>query len=174
MAETAELGADARVWSLAALADEAEFDSRIEMTATAIADRYTLQSHISMMERRRAYFDWIDSVRREARPHGRRTFASVCGSMIMALAARPVTTYTAMIRDPGDEMAETVLRYGNEVTALVTGASIYAVLVQEITGEPVATPLPALVMENAAAALRRRPEAALSFRELMMLSTPWT
>jgi hypothetical protein len=174
MAETAELNAEARTWSLAALADEAEFDSRVEMAATAIADRFTLQSHINIGERRHAYYDWIDRVRSERRPVDHTTFVSVCSAMVQTLATRRVATYSAMIRDPGDDMADVVLRYGNEVTALVTGASVYAVMISDLTGTTVAAPLPALVMENAAAALRRRPEAAASFRELMMMPTQWT
>lgn len=174
MAETAELTADARAWSLAALADEAEFDSRVEMAATAIADRFTLQAHINIGERRHAYFDWIDRVRSERGPVDHATFVSVLSAMIATLATRRVATYSAMIRDPGDEMADVVLRYGNEVTALVTGASVYAVMVGDLTGAPAASPLPAMLMENAAAALRRRPEAAASFRELLMLPDPWT
>jgi hypothetical protein len=71
-------------------------------------------------------------------------------------------------------MLGTILAYGNEVTALAAGAAVYALAVEDLTGTSPAEPLPALVVENAAAGLRKHPEAALRFRELLRLTTPWT
>ncbi len=71
-------------------------------------------------------------------------------------------------------MIGVVIKYPNEVTALAAGAAIYALRVAELTGEDAGGGLPAMVIENAAANLNRHPEAAVKFRELLQLATPWT
>jgi hypothetical protein len=175
MSEAIALDAGARAWSLAALAEEAEFDRHLEAAATAIADRFTLKVHINVEARRDAFADWIDRVRAaDRRPLDYRAFVAVCAGMIAALAAHRVVSYSAMTGGPPDGTIGTILRHGNEVTALAAGASVYSLAVEDLTGTPPAAPLPALVVENAAANLRKHPEAALRFRELLRLSTPWT
>ena len=175
MPDAIALDADQRRWSLAALADEAEFDRHVETAATKIADRFTLKVHLNVAARREAFGDWLDRVRSEdRRPIDYRAFVAVCAGLISALAARRVVSYSAMIRDPRDRTADTVLKYPNEVTALAVGAAVYALAVEDLTGDNPAEPLSALVVENAAASLKRHPEAALRFREFLKLSTPWT
>jgi hypothetical protein len=70
-------------------------------------------------------------------------------------------------------MVDTVLACPDEVTALAAGAALYVIRVRELTGADPSVPLSAMVIENAAASLRRRPAAATRFRELLQLSTPW-
>jgi hypothetical protein len=79
-----------------------------------------------------------------------------------------------MVREPDDRMTSIVLKYGNEVAALAAGAALYSIVVENLTGTSPAEPLPAELVENAAAALRKNSEAAIRFRELLRLSTPWT
>jgi hypothetical protein len=169
MRDGIDLDAGERLWNLAVLAEPVEFNRHVETTATAIADR------VSIAARDAAFADWLDRVRGEGRPrpdYGR--FVAVCAGMITALAARRVVSYSAMIGDPSADMVRAILRYGNEVTALAAGAAVYALAVEDLTGASPAEPLPALLVENAAANLRKHPEAALRFRELLRLSTPWT
>jgi hypothetical protein len=174
MRDTIDLDAGERPWSLAALAERAELDRHIETVATAIADRFTLKVHINVAARDAAFADWIDRVRAEdGRRLDHRSFVAVCAGLIAALAARRVVSYSALVGDPSDGMLGTILAYGNEVTALAAGAAVYALAVADLTGTLPAEPLPALVVENAAASLRKHPEAALRFRELLRLTTPW-
>ena len=175
MRDAIDLDGSERSWSLAALAERAEFDRHIETAATAIADRFALKVHINVAARDAAFADWIDRVRAEDRPRlDHRTFVAICAALIAALAARRVVSYSGLIGDPSDGMLATILAYGNEVTALAAGAAVYALAVEDLTGTSPAEPLPALVVENAAANLRKHPEAALRFRELLRLTTPWT
>jgi len=174
MRDTIDLDAGERPWSLAALAERAELDRHIETVATAIADRFTLKVHINVAARDAAFADWIDRVRAEdGRRLDHRSFVAVCAGLIAALAARRVVSYSALVGDPSDGMLGTILAYGNELTALAAGAAVYALAVADLTGTLPAEPLPALVVENAAASLRKHPEAALRFRELLRLTTPW-
>ena len=99
---------------------------------------------------------------------------SICGNLIAAIARHRVVSFSAMIRDPGNRMIGVVLKYPNEVTALAAGAALYSIRVGELTGDEMATALPAMVVENAAGNLNRHPEAAVKFRELLQLTTPWT
>jgi hypothetical protein len=175
MSDAIALDAGARAWSLAALAEEAEFDRHLEAAATAIADRFTLKVHIDIEARRDAFADWIQRVRAaDRRPLDYRAFVAVCAGMIAALAAHRVVSYSAMTGGPLDGTMAVLLKYGTEATALVAGAAVYALAIEDLTGASPAEPLPALVVENAAANLRKHPEAALRFRELLRLSTPWT
>ena len=103
-----------------------------------------------------------------------RGFVAVCANLIAGIARHRVVSYSAMIRDPADGMIDTVLKYANEVTALAAGAAIYELRVAELTGYPAGGGLSALILENAAANLSRHPEAAVKFRELLQLRTPWT
>ena len=162
-------------WRLTALADEAGFDRHVEATAAAIADRFTLKVHQNVVARRLAYTAWIDGLQRDKRTAtDYRDFAAVCANLIAAIARHRVVSYSAMIRDPDDRMIDTVLTYSNEVTALIAGAALYVVRVEELTGDATSLPLSRLILENAAANLRRHPEAAVKFRELLQLATPWT
>ena len=175
MAEALALGAERRPWSLAELADEPAFDRHIETVAAAIADRFTLKTHVNIVARRMAFIAWIDGLAADARsPTDYRAFVAVCASLIASLARHRVVSYSAMIRDPADRMIDTILRYGNEVTALAAGAAIYALRVGELTGADAGGELSPLIVENAAASLNRHPEAAAKFRELLQLGTPWT
>ena len=81
-----------------------------------------------------------------------------------------------MMRPPGDRdrMLKVVLETPNQATALCFGAAVYALHVTRLTGKDPSVPLSGLILENAAEALRRSPDAATRFRELMQLSTPWT
>ena len=175
MAEALAIGADAKPWSLASLADEAAFDRHIETVAGAIADAFTLKMHQNIVARRLAYTAWIDGLQQKERsPVDYRDFVAVCANLIASIARHRVVSYSAMIRDPADRMIDTVLKYPNEVTALAAGAAIYTLRVGELTGMDGGEPLSAMIVENAAANLRRHPEAAAKFRELLQLATPWT
>jgi hypothetical protein len=159
---------------LAGLADEADFNRVIEDAAAAIADRFALKVHLNIVARRRAYADWIDRVCAEEKHKAdHRALIAICAGLIEALGRRRVVGYSAMLRHPANRMAEAIVKYGSEVTALAIGAAIYARAVEGLTGEDPGEPLPALLVENAAANLRRHPEAAAKFRELLRLSTPW-
>lgn len=175
MAETIERDADLRPWSLAALAEEAEFDRHVEAAATTIADAFALKVHVNVAERRRAFADWIARVRAvDRRPPDYRTFVAVCASLVAALAARRAVGFTAMTGDPSAPALAVILKYGNEVTALAVGAGVYSAAVAHLVDPVPREPLPAMVIENAAASLRRHPDdAALRFRELLGLPTPW-
>lgn len=176
MAEALASGTEAAgAWSLATLADEAAFDRHIEAVAAAIADSFTLKVHTNVVARRLAFKAWIDNLQRNERaPIGHADFVASCAALISAIARHRVVSFSAMIRDPADRTIDTVLRYPNEVTALAAGAAIYTLRVTELTGRSPAVPLTAMILENAAAALHRHPTAAVKFRELLQLSTPWT
>lgn len=175
MAEPAVRPIEVPPWGLATLADEANFDRLVDTVATAIADRFTLKVHQNVVSRRMAYTAFIDSLATENLPLiDYRAFVSICGNLIAAIARHRVVSFSAMIRDPGNRMIGVVLKYPNEVTALAAGAALYAIRVGELTGDDMASGLSAMVVENAAANLNRHPEAAVKFRELLQLSTPWT
>ncbi len=175
MAETAVRPLELPPWGLASLADEANFDRLVDTTATAIADRFTLKVHQNVVSRRMAYTTFIDSLATENLPLiDYRAFVSICGNLIAAIARHRVVSFSAMIRDPGSRMIGVILKYPNEVTALAAGAALYSLRVGELTGAAPTAALPAMVIENAAANLNRHPEAAVKFRELLQLATPWT
>jgi hypothetical protein len=175
MAEAAARSIELPAWSIGTLADEASFDRLVETVATAIADRFTLKVHQNVVSRRMAYTTFIDALATENLPLiDYRAFVSICGNLIAAIARHRVVSFSAMIRDPANRMIGVVLKYPNEVTALAAGATLYSLRVHELTGEPPAAGVPAMVIENAAANLNRHPEAAVKFRELLQLSTPWT
>ncbi len=175
MAEPAIRPIELPPWGLATLAEEPNFDRLVDTVATAIADRFTLKVHQNVVSRRMAYTTFIDGLATENLPFiDYRAFVSVCGNLIAAIARHRVVSFSAMIRDPGNRMIGVVLKYPNEVTALAAGAALYALRVRELTGEETNTGLTAMVVENAAANLNRHPEAAVKFRELLQLATPWT
>ncbi|CAN5161857.1 hypothetical protein BH10PSE12_BH10PSE12_24550 [soil metagenome] len=162
------------VWGLAALADRAVFDRHIEMTATAIADRFTLKVHRDLSAQQAAYAAWIASLQDGPAGADHRRFVRACADLIASLASERLVTYSAMMRDATDPMIDIVLAYPTEVTALSAGAALYSIKVAGLTGRDPATSLSPFVVENAAALLRRHPhEAALRFRELLLLTTPW-
>jgi hypothetical protein len=131
--------------------------------------------HQNVVSRRMAYTAWIDSLANENMPLiDYRAFVSVCGDLIAAIARHRVVSFSAMIRDPANRMIGVVLRYPNEVTALAAGAALYSLRVAELTGREAGSGISAMVLENAAGNLSRHPEAAVKFRELLQLSTPWT
>jgi hypothetical protein len=175
MAEPAVRPIEMPPWNLATLADEAGFEGLVNTVSAAIADRFTLKVHQNVVARRMAYTAWIDSLANENVPAmDYRAFVAVCGNLIAAIARHRVVSFSAMIRDPGSRMISVVLRYPNEVTALAAGAALYSVRIAELTGKAAAEPLSVMLVENAAANLSRHPEAAVKFRELLQLSTPWT
>jgi len=174
MAEAALRPPETRAWNLSSLADEASFDRLIETTAAAIADRFTLKIHQNLVARRMAYIAWIDKLSVDNLPAmDYRAFVTVCANLIASVARYRLVSFSAMIRDPGDRIIAAVLQYPNEVTALAAGAALYQLRIGELTGEPAAVGLPAIVVENAAANLARHSEAAARFRELLQLHTPW-
>lgn len=174
MPEALAIEGATRPWTLAALADEEEFDLYVEAAAVAIADRFTFQVHINTTGRAAAFADWITSVRSVGKqPPDHRAFISVCAGLIAALATHRVVSYSAMIGARNDRLAGVVLKYGNEATALAVGSGLYALAVEDLTGASPSEQLDGLVVENAADNLRRHPEAATRFRELMRLSNPW-
>ena len=164
-----------RAWSLADLADRRTFDRHIDTVATAIADRFTLKLHIDSTGRWRAYNEWIARLQDGGRGEGdHRRFVRLCADLVECLAGQTVVTYSAMMRDASDPMAEAVLRYPSQMTALAAGAVLYIVRATALTGADISEALDPAVVENAAAALNRNPEAAAGrFRELLRLTTPW-
>ena len=166
---------DARSWSLADLANRETFDRHIDTVATAIADRFTLKLHINSAGRRRAYNDWIARLTDESSGEDdHRRFVRLCADLIECLTGQTVASYSAMMRDAADPMADVVLRYPNQVAALAAGAALYIVRATALTGADISEPLDPAVVENAAAALNRNPAAtAKRFRELLRLTTPW-
>jgi len=175
MAEALARSPDAPTWSLAALADEAAFDRLVDNVAGAIADRFTLKAHQNIIARRMAYVAWVDGLAADnLAAIDYRAFVGVCAGLIAAIGRHRVVSFSAMIRDPGSRMIGVVLKYPNEVTALAAGAALYTLRVGELTGSVSDGGLPAMVVENAAANLSRHPEAAVKFRELLQLETPWT
>jgi hypothetical protein len=161
-------------WTIASLADEPAFDRLIETVAAAIADRFTLKVHQNIVFRRMAYVDWIDGMAAENLASiDYRSFVDLCANLISSIARNRVVSFSAMTRDPDDKLIGVVLKYPNEVTALAVGAALYRLRVGELTGEDAGGGLSAMIIENAAANLSRHPEAAVKFRELLQLSTPW-
>jgi hypothetical protein len=163
-----------RPWRLADLADEAEFDRHVEAAASAIADRCSLQTHINLAARQRAYGDWLERVRSvAASPLDYRAFVSICAALVEALAQHRSVTFSATTL-VSDRLRDTMLRYGNEVIALAVGGALYSTAVEGMTGTQPGEALSAFLWENAATNLRHhRAEAAPRFRELLKLSTPW-
>jgi hypothetical protein len=174
MAEAALSQDVVRRWTLAALADEAGFDRLVETVATAIADRFTLKVHQNVVARRMAYIAWVERLSSDNLPAmDYRAFVTICADLIASLARHRVVSFSAMIRDPHSRMIGVVLKYPNEVVALAAGAALYQLRIGELTGEDMTGGLPPIVVENAAANLARHSEAALRFRELLQLHTPW-
>jgi len=174
MADAVMVHADIGAWSLAALADEASFDRHYESVAAAIADRIAAKVHINVLARRHAFADFVNSLEDiDTGAIGYRHFIGVCAGFIASLAGQRIIAYATAARDPPDRMVDAVVKYPNEVTALASGAAVYLLRVRDLTGVDPSLPVSALVMENAAAQLRRRADAAIRFRELLRLTTPW-
>ncbi len=175
MTDAALLHADVGAWSLAALADRALFDRLYVTVAAAIADRLSAKVHFNVEARGRAFADWIDSLQGvDDEEIDDRHFIGACASLIASLARHRIVAYSAIARDPPDRLVDAALNYPNEVTALAGGAAVYLLKVRELTGTDPSVPLSALVVENAAANLNRSADAAVHFRELLQLSTPWS
>jgi len=167
--------ADIGAWTLAALADEPSFDRHYETVAAAIADCIAAKVHINILARRQAFADFINSLDGiDTGSLSYRHFIGVCASLIASLGGQRIIAYSTVARDPPDRMVDAVVKYPNEVTALASGAAVYLLRVRDLTGVDPSLPLSALVMENAAAQLRRRADAAIRFRELLRLTTPWS
>jgi hypothetical protein len=176
MSETAASAADRTLVSLSGLCDEATFDRFVDTVADAIALRFVLKIQKNVVARRMAFTAWIQGLGQLSQTEADyRSFIAICAVMIAVLTRHRSLGYSAMIRDPGDRMIDVILTYPNEVTALAAGAALYDLYVRGLTGEPAGEAVSALVMENAAANLRRHPElAAGRFRELLRLTTPWS
>jgi hypothetical protein len=181
MAEAAAI--EAPLWTLSALADETGFNRHIELVTSAIADRHALKVHVNIVAERRAYAAWVAALQVDDRdPIDYRTFVKVCASLITSIAGRRTIAFSAMVREPGASgMIDLILKYPNEITALAAGAALYAVRAGTIgtgtasTGANIVIALSPMIVENAAASLRQHGEAAaLRFRELLQLGTPWT
>jgi len=169
------LHADVGAWHLAALADEASFNRHYATVAAAIAEPIAARADINAAARRHAFADWIDSLQGiDAEAVGHRHFIAACASLIASLARHPVVVYSPTTAEAPDRMAAAILKYPNEVTALASGAAVYLLRIRDMTGVDPGVPLSALLVENAAANLRRDAEAAVRFRELMRLATPWS
>jgi hypothetical protein len=160
---------------LAALAEQSAFERHYETVSAAVADFIAAKVHINVTALRHAHADFIDSLQvgSGGAPITHRHFVATCASLIASLAPRRIVDYATVPPHPPDRMVNTVLRYPDEVTALAAGASLYLVRIGQIADRDPCPPLPALVMENAAAQLHRRTDAALRFRELLRLDSPW-
>lgn len=170
--------ADAAVLSsggLETVADQALFAVQYDAVAAQMADRYSLKIHYNLPALEAAYRSWIKACAAAEGNRDHRHFITAVGLLIESLARHNIVTYSVMTRPPGsrERQLRAILTYPHEVTALLVGAAVYAVEVERLTGEDPTIPLSGLVLENAAAILHRRPEAAAHFRELLQLSTPW-
>jgi hypothetical protein len=176
MIEAVAAIAERDVLTLASLCEEPHYDRYIDTVASGLADRFTLKVHKNVVARRLAFSAWIDGVARVSRPEvDYRSFIDVCAALIDTVSRHRTLSFSAMVRDPGDQMVGVVLKYPNEVTALTAGAALYDLYVTRVTGAPTYEVLSPLVMENAAANLASYPKAAAArFRELLRLSTPWS
>jgi hypothetical protein len=168
--------ADAAFGSLAALTDQPQFEVHYDAVAASLADRFTLQTHYNIAELQDAYAIWIAKCAAAGGERDHRHFITVIGLLIESLARHRIVTYTPMMRPAGvqDSYVELLLKFPNEATALIAGAAIYVVQVVRLTGRDPSIALEPLVLENAAGILRRRPDAASRFRELLQLTTPWS
>ncbi len=174
MTEAIRLHADVGAWNLAALADEAAFDRHHVAVAAAIADRIGAGVEIDPGARRRAFTDWIASLKEtDETETGAPAFVAVCARLIGALVGRPIVTFVWSGNAQPGRMAAAVLRFPNEVTALASGAAVYLLRIRALTGRDPSIALSALVVENAAANLRHNTDAAYRFRELLQLTTQW-
>jgi hypothetical protein len=160
---------------LAALADRSVFERHYETVSAAIADFIAAKVHINVSALRQAHADFIDCLQEGVAdaPITHRHFVATCAGLIATLARRRIVDYATVPPHPPDRMVNTVLRYPDEVTALAAGASLYLVRIGQLADRDPCPPLPALVLENAAAHLHRRTDAALRFRELLRLDSPW-
>lgn len=161
---------------LAALADQALFEVQYDAVAAAIAGRFTLKVHYAIPELHGAYASWIG--RSAAAGGGRdyRHFIAIVANLIDCLATRKAVSYSLTMRPkpPHDRRLELALGFPNELTAFVFGAAVYSSAVTRLTGTDPSIPLSGMILENAIALLRRNAAAAMRFRELLQLSTPWT
>lgn len=175
MAEPAA-NTDGDFGKLAALTDQAQFEIRYDAVAASLADRFTLQTHYNIAELQDAYAIWIAKCAAAGGERDYHRFIATIGLLIESLARHRIVTYTPMMRPAGpqDAHVEVLLKYPNEATALIVGAATYVVQVIRLTGRDPSVALEPLVLENAAAILRRRPDAASRFRELLQLTTPWS
>ncbi|MBN8995567.1 MAG: hypothetical protein J0H94_10080 [Rhizobiales bacterium] len=161
---------------LAGLAEQVEFEVHYDAVATSLADRFTLQTHYNIAEMQDAYAVWIAKCASAGGERDYRHFIRVIGLLIESLARHRIVTYTPMIRPAGpmDPYVEVLLKFPDEATALVAGAALYVVAVERLTARDPSVALSPLILENAAGILRRRPDAAIRFRELLQLATPWS
>ncbi len=174
MAERARVATSS--WGgLTALADPTLFEIHYDGIAAAIAYRFALKTHYAIAELQDAYAVWIARCAADGGARDHRHFITVIGLLIESLASHAIVSYSVMMRRAGkvDPHLEVLLKYPNEATALIAGAATYAVPITRLTGEDPSVPLSALILDNAAGTVRRRPEAAMRFRELLQLGTPW-
>jgi hypothetical protein len=174
MAEPMPILAGIGPWKLAALADPAVFERHYETVTAAVAERITARIHLNGLAMRAAFDDFTGSFESiDSGSVARGHFVDICARLIASLAGRRIVAYSTVARARPDPMVETVVKYPNEITALASGAAVYLLRVRDLTGVDPSLPLSALVMENAAALLRRNVRAATRFRELLRLTTPW-
>jgi hypothetical protein len=161
---------------LASLADQTMFEVCYGAVASAIADQFALKTHYNVAALQEAYGTWIAKCAAHKGSHDPDHFVAVIGILIESLVTQKIISYSAMIRppEPIDPHLAVVLNYPVEVTGLLAGVATYAVPIMRLTGNDPSIPLSALILENAAGAIRRRPEAARRFRELLQLTTPWS
>jgi hypothetical protein len=160
---------------LAGLADPALFEVQYDAIAAAIADRFTLKVHYAIPELQGAYASWIARSAAAGGSRDYRHFIAIVANLIESLATHKAVSYSLMARPkpPHDRRLELALGFPNELTALVFGAAVYSTTVKRLTGDDPSIPLSGLILENAIALLRRNAAAAMRFRELLQLSTPW-
>jgi hypothetical protein len=164
-----------RPWTLAMLAEERAFERHYDAVAIALADLFTLKVHLDIEQLRSSFAVFVASLGGLPKgPPDYRRLIEVIGRLIASCAARRIITYSAMVRERSNRMAGVVLAYPGEITALCFGAGLSTVAVRRLTGSDPGTRLSPMIVENAAALVRRQPaEAAARFRELLQLTTPW-
>ncbi len=175
MVEAIALHADLGAWTLAALAERAAFERHAVAVAAAIADRICAKVEIDVGECAGAFADFVEAVAgRQTGEPAPADFIAVCAGLVASLARHHVARYAAGGEAPPDRMTGAVLTYPDEVTALASGAALYLLRVRALTGVDPSVPLSPLIVENAAILLRHGGnQAAIRFRELLQLTTPW-
>ena len=161
---------------LAALADQALFEVQYDAVAAAIADRFTLKVHYAIPELARRLRSWIARSAAVGGSRDYRHFIAIVANLIESLATRKAVSYSLMTRPkpPHDRRLELALGFPNELDRVgFRRRGIFG------RGEASHRRRPehsasGLILENAIALLRRNAAAAMRFRELLQLSTPWT
>lgn len=166
-----------RPWTLASLADERAFERHYDAVTMALADLFSLKVHLNLIQLHTCFAGFVAGFEENRLPRETPDYQrliDVVSRLILACTVRPIVSYSALVRDRTNRTAGIVLAYASEITALGLGAAVYAVAIKRLVGTDPSTPLSSLIIENAAALLRRQPTgAAANFRELLQLTTPW-